>query len=297
MRYSAMKELYERIEEALGREVAALEPVRGGGYSLALRLKATLSDGGTAFVKAATTDDTARFLRAEKYIYESLGPQPFLAGYLGFHYEGGAHPLLVLEDLTGATWPPPWTTARVDAVLDALARLHALPPLDGLSTADIEHRDSLTSWRLVAESPAPFLALGICSEDWLEKSLSDLLLAESQLDLSGDALLHVDVRSDNLCFRADGSAILVDWNWAVVGNPAMDIAGWLPSLHAEGGPAPEALLPGAGTWAASLSGYFAAHAGLPPPEGAPTVRKVQLSQLKSALSWAVRELCLPPLDA
>ena len=288
-----MRELSERIEETLGRRVAALEPVRGGGYSLALRLKATFSNGATAFVKAATTDDTARFLRAERHVYESLGPQNFLAEYLGFH-DDGTRPLMVLEDLTGATWPPPWTTARVDAVLAALDSIRKTPPPLGLESLET-HRESLTAWNAVAENPAPFLSLGLCSAGWLTRALPDLLAAESALPLAGDALIHLDVRSDNLCFRADGSAVLVDWNWAVVGNADANLAGWLPSLYSEGGPIPETLLPDGGAWAAGLSGYFASQAGLPPPEGAPSVRAVQLSQLKSALPWAVRELGLPPL--
>ena len=286
-------DLKRRIEETVGKRLERLEPVRGGGYSLALRLKATFDDGATAFVKASTTDDTARFLRAERHVYESLGPQSFLPAYLGFH-DDGDRPLMVLEDLTSAIWPPPWTTARIDAVLSALEAVRKTPPPRGLESLET-HRESLTAWRVVAENPAPFLSIGLCSPEWLERALPDLLAAEASLPLAGDALIHLDVRSDNLCFRQDGSAVLVDWNWAVVGNPDMDLAGWLPSLHAEGGSAPETLMPDAENWAAGLSGYFASQAGLPPPEGAPTVRSVQLSQLKSALPWAVRELGLPPL--
>ena len=46
------------------------------------------------------------------------------------------------------------------------------------------------------------------------------------------------VRSDNVCFSA-GSARIVDWNWAARGNPRLDVAAWLPSFHAEGGPRPK----------------------------------------------------------
>ena len=31
--------------------------------------------------------------------------------------------------------------------------------------------------------------------------------------------------------------MLVDWNWAGLGNPLVDLAFWLPSLFMEGGPA------------------------------------------------------------
>jgi hypothetical protein len=52
--------------------------------------------------------------------------------------------------------------------------------------------------------------------------------------LAGDALVHVDVRSDNVCFR-DGHALIVDWVAAGIANPDLDVAAWLPSLAAEGG--------------------------------------------------------------
>lgn len=62
---------------------------------------------------------------------------------------------------------------------------------------------------------------------------------------------------------------------------------------AEGGPAPATIMPNAGALAALVSGYFAARAGLPPPEGAPRVRGVQLQQLRTALPWVVLALDLP----
>src|SRR5207245_1317277 len=104
-----------------------------------------------------------------------------------------------------------------------------------------------------------------------------------------DALCHFDVRSDNLCFR-NGQAILVDWNWTALGNPALDIAGWLPSVAVEGGPMPWEVLPGEGELAAFISGVWAAVAGLPPPPTAPVVREVQRRQLAVALDWVDRDL-------
>ena len=105
----------------------------------------------------------------------------------------------------------------------------------------------------------------------------------------------MDVRSDNICFR-DGRALLVDWNQTVLAHRDVDIACWLPSLHAEGGPAPEEILPDAGPLAAVISGYFAERAGKPVIPTAPRVRVVQKQQLRTALPWAVRSLGLPPLD-
>ena len=132
------------------------------------------------------------------------------------------------------------------------------------------------------------------SAAWLDAALPALLVAADACRLDGDQLLHLDVRSDNICFRADGSAVLVDWNLAVVGNARVDVAFWIPTLVAEGGPAPETILSDAGSESAFVSGFFAARAGQPPIAGAPAIRPLQLEQLRHALPWACRALGLPP---
>jgi aminoglycoside phosphotransferase (APT) family kinase protein len=101
------------------------------------------------------------------------------------------------------------------------------------------------------------------------------------------------VRSDNVCIR-DRGAVLVDWNQACVGNPLLDVAAWLPSLETEAGPPPDDVLPNCPPGFASLlAGFFGARAGVPPPETAPFVRRLQLAQLRVALPWAARLLGLP----
>ena len=150
-------------------------------------------------------------------------------------------------------------------------------------------------WRRVAAEPASFLSLGLATERWLRESGPVLAAAAEGSELDGPCPTHVDVRSDNICFR-DGRALLVDWNQTVLAHRDVDIACWLPSLHAEGGPAPEEILPDAGPLAAVISGYFAERAGKPVIPTAPRVRVVQKQQLRTALPWAVRALGLPPLD-
>jgi hypothetical protein len=92
-----------------------------------------------------------------------------------------------------------------------------------------------------------------------------------------------------MCFR-EGKAVLVDWNWACLGNAAADIAAWAPSVTAEGGPPPWRILPGHGDLAALIAGVWASVAGLPPPPTAPSVREVQRVQLAIALDWVDRDL-------
>ena len=84
--------------------------------------------------------------------------------------------------------------------------------------------------------------------------------------------------------------MLVDWSHARVGNPAFDVAFWLPSLALEGGPPPESF--GVDELAPFVAGFFAALAGLPKPPGAPAVRDFQRAQLEVALPWACTSLGL-----
>src|SRR3954465_8083735 len=111
--------------------------------------------------------------------------------------------------------------------------------------------------------------------------------------LEGDAFLHLDARGDNACIR-DGHAILVDWNWAGIGNGLVDVGGGVAGLRLEGGPEPWSVVDDSRGLAALFAGFFLALAPLPPPETAPRVREFQLRQGGVALGWAARELGLDP---
>ena len=200
--------------------------------------------------------------------------------------------LLAIADLGDAHWPPPWRPGDVDGVRAALEDLHSTPAPEGLPPIAAE-RDWLNGWELVAEDREPLLATGLCSPAWLDEALPVLLETGRTCPIEGDAFLHLDVRSDNLCLR-DGQAVLVDWNLAHVGNPLLDVVAWLPSLKLEGGPDPWELVPDSEGLAALLAGFFASRAGLPPPETAPTVREFQRVQAEIALPWAAQELGLTP---
>jgi hypothetical protein len=284
-------DLRERVERLLGGQVVGAERARRG-YTPAQRWRVQLEDGGTAFVKAAVNELTAGWLRREHGIYTAVEAD-FLAKLLGWD-DADERPVLVLEDLAAAHWPPPWRSGDVETVLATLERVHAheppaaVPPLAEVFTAD--------GWRTVAADPAPFRSTGLASDRWLEVALPGLLDAEAACPIEGEALVHLDVRSDNLCLR-DGRAILVDWNHGARGNPQLDVAFWLPSLEHEGGPTPDAILPTAPGPAAVVSGYFAARAGLPRVPEAPGVRPIQLAQLGPALRWVSRALGLGRIDA
>jgi hypothetical protein len=280
----------ERLSRLLGTKVRALTRVESSGYTVAYHAIAELQDGTTAFVKAATEPVTASFIRDEQRIFGALSG-PFMPTLLAM--DDDEPPLLVLEDLRAAHWPPPWDDAKIDAVREALAAVAATPPPTVVPPIGT-HRDRLvTGWAEIEADPEPFLGLRVCSEAWLRQALPTLREASETAPIDGDALLHLDVRSDNLCI-AERGAVFVDWNHASVGNPELDLAAWLPSLRLEGGPEPDELLAGAAGFAALLAGFFGCRAGLPAPPTAPQVRAIQLAQLGVSLPWAARELDLRP---
>lgn len=282
------QELRARLERLLGDRVSVAERV-SGGYSPAARWLIGLRSGTTAFAKIATTHYTATALRAEFTAYDELRA-PFMPKLLGWEDDAAA-PMMVLEDLRTAYWPPPWSPELLSDVRATLRVVHGTPAR--LRTFAELHSDLGDGWREVARDPGPFLSLQLASDVWLERALPALVEASAEARTDGEELLHLDVRSDNLC-RAARGVVLVDWSFACLGNAAVDAGFWLPSLEAEGGPQPEDTLPNCPEIAAYVSGFFAARAGLPPVPDAPQVRAVQLRQLRPALHWATRALALPP---
>ncbi len=281
----------EQIEQVVGARVLALEFVQGRGYTHAGRHRAFLDDGRTVFVKSAVDDLSAGWLRIEIAVYTQLRGS-FMAEFHGWA-EQGRLPLIVLEDLGDAHWPPPWREGDISAVRQALAEISASRPPDGLERVQ---RDELANeWREVARDPEPFLSTRLCTREWLSEHLPALRDAAERAPFEGGDLLHLDVRSDNIALR-DGRAVLVDWNWACTGNALLDVVGWAPSLHSEGGPPPDDFVAGTGVpeFAAVLAGFWAARVGLPPPPTAhPRLREGQRKQLAVTLPWACRCLGIP----
>ena len=283
----------QRLSELAGVAVHAVEDVAGRGFTPARRLRINFADGSTAFAKVAVNESTAEWLAAEHVVYSQVEGS-FLPRFLG--YDAAVPAVLLIEDLTAAHWPPPWPEGSIDRVRRALDEIAATWPPQGVPSVEVYRAEILGGWSLVEQDPGPFLSFGFCSSTWLADALPRLREAAETAPVEGESLLHFDVRSDNIAL-VDERAVIVDWNWACIGNALLDVATWLPSLHVEGGPPPEEILPKCPAgYPALLAGFWAARVGLPPPPGAaPGLRELQLAQLGVVLPWAVRALGLPPL--
>jgi hypothetical protein len=294
------------MDEALRRRLLAL---RGSaptawrrverGYTPAERWVVRFADGSSAFAKVGVTALSASCLRDELRNYQWLNA-PFMPRLLAFDVDSEP-PLLLLEDLTDARWPPPWQASDLQRFVLTMQQVAATRPLpadlpslaDDFGARGSELRASI-GWGAVARDAQAFLSLGLCSAAWLGRALPRLREAQAEAVVEGDDLLHNDVRSDNLCFSQERGLLLIDWNLAGRGNGAFDLAFAAPSICLEGGPLPEALAIDDGPLASVVSGFFAQRASLPPIPDAPRVRWIQLEQLRFALPWVARALALPP---
>jgi hypothetical protein len=269
----------------LGQRVVALEDIPGaGGYTPALRQRARLVDGSTVFVKVPTNDVTRRMLEQEIEAYVALGRQPFAPEVLAATPE-----VLVLEDLSRSRWPPPWGSGDVDRVL-ATAELVAGTATGPLPSIEERWGGDIRCWGEVDVDAVAGLGF---DRGWVARLTDAGREIEASATFDGDALLHMDLRSDNLCLAGD-RVVLVDWNGACRGERGLDEAVWAPSLALEGGPDPWDLLPRAAVHhVAFLTGYFASRAPLPTIPDAPRVRPFQLAQLRVALPWFSRVVDVP----
>ena len=279
----------ERIQKLMASPPVEWRTLRKG-HTAAETWLMRFESGKSAFVKHATDEQTTSWLKSERAVYRAVQGD-FLPDLLG--WDGGDFPILILEDLSHAGTVPPWTEdaiERVFALLEVLARTKLPNSFRSLT----DYPEPFDGWHQIARAPAPFLRLGLVSPRWLDAALPALLKAEAAADLSGDSLVHTDLRSDNIFFHRN-LTMLIDWNWACRGNPKFDLVSWLPSLHTEGGPKPWEFTVDEPNLIALQAGYLA-HRVATPPHDNESIRRLQEKQLRSALPWAAKALGLPPLD-
>ena len=235
-----MERLIERVERLVGARPVSWEPrnapwqpadaVEGGNE----RFSVLLDDGRRVFVKAAQAEHTAGWLRREHEVYAHLRGS-FMPELVAFE-DDPIYPVLVLEDLSDADWGTHWDPRRVELVRAAFAELAASEPPPNTRPVRETFSHLFGRWRLVEQDPEPFLSTGIRSREWLEHALPTLIAAADEVPADGDDLLHLDVRSDNLCTRGD-AALFVDWNWCSTGNARSRRRSLVAEPRARGRPA------------------------------------------------------------
>jgi aminoglycoside phosphotransferase (APT) family kinase protein len=267
------------------------EPAGAGGYTGAEKWFVRAA-GRRAFVKAAADSAQLDALRNECAVLFSLA-SPHLPVAYGAHVDGEDVGVLVLEDLSGAAWPPPWPD-DLDELSGQVRSLHAQAVPERLKPYGTP---TLGRWAAVEQAADDVVALGLLDGAWLARHLPALLEAEAGVALEGTELVHGDLGAPNLCFVPGRGAVAVDWADAGAGNGAWDLVVLGIDVRYSTGGRRRLDVPDAAGWTAFQAGSFALQAASPPPEWAPdgaALRAVQRELARVALLWACEELGLPP---
>ncbi|MEU4326488.1 phosphotransferase family protein [Nonomuraea dietziae] len=269
-----------------GRVVEAV--TQTGGFSPAAAVRLRTEHGRRAFVKACGSSpnpDSIRAYRREAAIAASL-PADVPAPRLLTSFDTGDWVALVFEDIEGRPPAMPWRDEELRRVLDAVGKLSARltpSPVEAPTFAE-RHKDAFTGWRRLLEEDTTGL------DPWALHHLDALAELESGWveAAEGETLVHADLRADNLLLTED-QVYVVDWPWACVGAPWIDIMAMLPSVRMQGGPPPQDLFdspdPAVTAVLAGLTGFFVWNGRQPDPPGLPTVRAFQRAQGVVALEW------------
>jgi len=283
------------IESMLGARVVA--SVSGaGGYSPSLASRCDLDDGRRVFVKAASpaqNPETPGMLRREIDVTRRL-PGAVPAPSLLHEHDDEEWVVAVLTYVDGRTPGQPWCDEDLRSVIEAARKLGEPPVPDslrGLPSAAESLRTEFGAWRRAADAPDAAVL-----DEWSGAHLDHLVALESRWAelVAGDALVHLDIRSDNVLIEPGGRVVLVDWNHACIGAPWLDRLVMLPALALETGHDPDVLIDALGvdphhdavdTLMAALAGYFVERGSRPDPPGLPTVRAFQRAQAEVTLGW------------
>ncbi|WP_207947155.1 phosphotransferase [Actinomadura sp. 7K507] len=194
-------------------------------------------------------------------------------------------------------------TPRLHRVLTGLGELASAmtpAPIDAPTAAE-RFGGAFQGWRLLAAGED---LSGL--DPWARRNLARLAVLEGAWEeaSAGTTLAHADLRADNLLLTAD-RVVVVDWPWACLAAPWLDLVTTLPSVRTQGGPPPAGVFAGhplardAGDEAvtsvlAALAGYFVREGGQPPPPDLPTLRAFQKAQGRAALDWLRRRMGSSP---
>ena len=291
------------VEEALGSAVvgATSQP---GGFSPGSADRVVLADGRRAFVKAVGTPihpDSPAVNRRELYALDRLPPGLSMSRLLA-GVDDGDWVALAFEDLDGRHPHEPWQADDLDLVLDVLvdnARLLTPAPA-GFRPLWDELGEDFSGWSRMRLMPPKDL------DPWTLAHLDELAAYELRMPaaLTGDTLLHLDVRADNLLIvdsAAGPRAVLVDWPWVSVGPAWVDIAAFCVNVGLIGGADPEDVLQSREVTASAdpeavtaflvgLAAYFVETGRQPDHPRLPTLRAFQRAQGDVVLAWLARRL-------
>lgn len=286
------------VERRCGSPVVAARSQTAGftpGFASVLEC----ADGSHHFVKAASIKAQRAFALAYREEARKLAalPDGAPAPRLQWVHDADDWVVLGIEYVEARSPRRPWSAADLAAAAAALESVARLPH-DGLDLQPLaaDLADWPAAWDHVRETRPDLPHLDAAA-----------LLAATAVDLaSGDALVHSDVRDDNLLVTTDGRVLLCDWNWPTRG------ASWVDTVLLMIGPRGDGLdvdahlarlaltrdVPGADidAFLALLVGYFWKQADERVPPTSPYLRDFQRWQGEVVWEWLRERRGWPSTD-
>jgi Ser/Thr protein kinase RdoA (MazF antagonist) len=232
------------VEAILGAAVVEAY-TQTGGFSPGAAARLRLANGGAAFVKALGVDlhrYSVGLYRMEAATMPHL-PAGLPVPHLLDVYDDGEWVALVYEEVDGRHPSIPWRQDELARVAGALADLGtALQPSPWPEAPAFAQANApfMGAWAELAAAPPPDL------DPWLRRQLEQLAADGSEITrlVGGNALLHNDIRSDNLLLTPDGGVVVLDWGSTCNGAPWLDLVMFAMTVTADGGADAELLLRG-----------------------------------------------------
>lgn len=273
-----------------------------GGFTRGFTAVLETATGERSFVKAASFAEqpqlTDWYAREAQVI--DLLPRRLPVARVRWTIAAAGYFVTCLDPIEGTMPRLPWVAAELAPTLATYAEVAAAlrePPADlvalGLPRLSDLARDDLSYWQQIVAGRQQLPPVPAGTAD----RLPELAALESLLPgyAETDALIHCDLRLDNVLIDRSGRAWLCDWNWLCHGPAWFDLAGLLLTAYASGwdadglfaehpaaaGTPPEAL----DASLAALAGYFFTMAAAGFTTASPHVRPHQRWSGEIALAW------------
>lgn len=214
-----------------------------GGYTTARRGIISLPGDQRLFVKIGHDPNTKKWANKEISVYRFLNAR-------GFAF---APKLLAVNDdetafatealLEDWDWSDQWTPERLSTTLQSMDDLARLP-VDGMDRPIFEKSfisETADGWKPLAENASLQNRLreklNQVGRQELAHELNFAQHAQKSTGFKLDrmALVHNDVRADNCAWNNQRQAVmLVDWNWAQLGDRRIDVCAFLTHVYKTG---------------------------------------------------------------
>jgi aminoglycoside phosphotransferase len=287
----------QRIERRLDFRVRDAQDMPGG-FTPGVAAIVRSTTGSSVFVKAISADVTPggpEIYRREAAVSAAL-PAKVAAPRLLWWFDERGWVVLAFQVIPGHV-PELRDKAQLETVLAACARMAELLDPAPVAVPSIEQAwgNDFDAWQRMHQRghPEGLETYG----QWLPDAVQRLARMEAgwREAAHGTALLHGDLRADNMILTPTGEVFVVDWPEACIGSSWVDLVTALPSFAmadvdaesiARSHPLTAEVAAGElNAVLAAIAGYFVSKSLLPSPPGLPTVRAFQRAQGRQALEW------------